>query len=249
MAHYSGSGGTDIGNMVLFWPDNLPDEADTLLADDPLEFAETMREEGRVIWFLCDADGDYSLSVYLDEEPPVILREFMGDEEHYPQLQVQGTGLFGGLEFLHKQDADLLEERPAMCSTLEIPPGVYQARVYRTQIPPNFSRQWLMQRLGPQGYRMLHWQQLLSKASLVGAVGVLFSFFFLSWPVWLTVLLIVVVTFLGAVLLARGAACQEAIVAIDEFTEKFPEYVVVLKSPLPEAAPNPEEGHLAMPVG
>ena len=30
------SGGTDGANIVLFWPDNLPDDADARLNDDPV---------------------------------------------------------------------------------------------------------------------------------------------------------------------------------------------------------------------
>ena len=249
MTQYSGSGGTDVANMVLFWPAHLPADAATQLAEQPLEFTETLREEGRVIWFLCDGDGSYHLTVYVDEQPPAQLREFLGDEEHYPQVQVQGKTLFCGLEFLHDSAKEAREERPEMCATLEIPEGVYQAKVYRTHLPPSFSRHWLMKRLGARRYRMLHWQHLLSKASMFGVFGVLLSFFFLTWPVRLGMIGVVVLTFLAAVYLARSEACQEAIEAIDEFSEEYPEYVVVLKSPTPEMLEEPESAELAMPVG
>ncbi|QDU77634.1 hypothetical protein Pan97_47060 [Bremerella volcania] len=249
MAHYTGSGGTDGGNMVMFWPENLPEEADTMLENDPFSFAETMREEGKIIWFLCDGEGDFSVSVYVDEEPPSDLRSFLEEEEHYPDVYVKGDTYFGGLEYMYREHNPLLEEFPNMCGNLEIPDGIYQGNVYRTNIPPAFSRTWLMQRMGTSRYRVLHWQQLLSKAAMLGVVGVLFAFFFLVWYIWLAAVGAVVLTFLAAVLLARSESCREAIVAIDEFTQQFPEYVVLLTSQPPEAALEPENEELAMPVG
>lgn len=249
MAQYNGNGGTDGGNMVMFWPENLPEEADTMLENDPLSFAETMREEGKIIWFLCDGDGDFSVSVFVDEEPPADLKGFLEEEEHYPDVYVKGDTYFGGLEYMYREDDALLEEFPQMCGNLKIPNGVYQGNVYRTNIPPAFSRTWLMQRMGTRQYRVLHWQQLLSKAAMLGAVGVLFAFFFLVWYVWLATVGMVALTFAAAVLLARSESCREAIVAIDEFTEKFPEYVVVLSSQPPEATLDPENDELALPVG
>lgn len=249
MAQYSGSGGTDGANMVMFWPANLPEEADTMLVNDPLSFAETMREEGRVLWFPCDGDGDFSVSVYVDEDPPMQLNAFLGEEENYPDVHVKGLTYFGGLEYMYREQNPLHEEFPHMCGHLRIPDGLYQGNVYRTDIPPAFSRQWLMQRLGPGRYRVLHWQQLLTKASMLGGIGVLFAFFFLKIFVWLAVIGVVALTFVAAVLLSRSESCREAIVAIDEFTEKFPEYVVVLTSQPPEGMTEPETAELAMPVG
>ncbi|GAA4433825.1 phage holin family protein [Bremerella cremea] len=249
MTQYSGNGGTDGANMVMFWPENLPEEADTMLRNDPISFVDTMREEGRVIWFYCDGDGQYAVTVFLDEDPPGELRKFMVDEEVYPDVRVQGTTYFGGLEYMYQEDDGMIQEFPGMCNTIDLPEGTYQGAVYRTDIPAAFSRQWLMQRMGTSRYRILHWQQLLSKAAVFGAVGVLFAFFFLVWYVWLVSVGAVALTFVAAVLLARSESCREAIVAIDEFTETFPEYVVVLSSQSPASLEEPESEQLAMPVG
>ena len=56
------SGGTDAGNIVLFWPDNLPDDADAALRDDPITLVENLRNEGKLIWFFAmEATGDTRL--------------------------------------------------------------------------------------------------------------------------------------------------------------------------------------------
>lgn len=44
------SGGTDVANIVLFWPVNLPEDADAALNDDPISLIERMRGEGKLIW-------------------------------------------------------------------------------------------------------------------------------------------------------------------------------------------------------
>ncbi|RCS56159.1 hypothetical protein DTL42_00070 [Bremerella cremea] len=249
MTHYSGSGGTEGGNMVLYWPENLPENAETLLEEDPVTFLDKMAEEGRIIWFLNDGDGQFTVSVYVDEIPPAPLKDFLGEEENYSDVHVKGPTFFGGLECVGEQEPQLSDEYEGLFTPMAIPEGTYHGTVYRTFIPPAFTRRWLIERLGKRRYRILHWQQLLSKASFLGIVACLFAFFFLQLPVWLLLVAIVAGSFVAAVLLARSEACREAIVAIDEFTQLYPEFVVVLSSTDGAESSDPEASQLAMPVG
>ncbi|MBI1248981.1 hypothetical protein GC197_14205 [bacterium] len=208
-----------------------------------------MRQEGRAIWFLCEGDGSFSVRVFVDEEPSAQLRPFLEDEEVYPDVFVKGETYFGGMEFMIPEDEEPASEVPGMCSKLDIPNGVYLGTIYRTKIPPAFSREWLRNRMGAGAYRVLHWQQLLSKATMMGVIGVLLASFFLQWFALLAAIILVGITFILAVLLSKSESCQAAIVAIDEFTEEFPEYVVVLSSHSADKDDAPDSTHLAMPVG
>lgn len=235
--------------MVMYWPRNLPENIDAMLEEDDGTFLDSMADEGRILIFADGANGQFSISAFLDEEPPAQLREFLGDEEIYPDVLVKGATVFSGSECLGEQDLESNDEFQGMFSQLAIPEGMYQATVYRTTIPPAFSRRWLMERLGMGRYRILHWQQLLSRATMLGIVGSLFAFFFLALPVWLILVAVVALSFVVSVLLARSEACQEAIVAIDEFTELYPEFVVVLSSLAPEGTFEPDSVEVGMPVG
>lgn len=235
--------------MVMFWPRNLPENIDSKLEEDDGTYLDSMADEGRILIFADGANGQFSVSAFLDEEPPAQLKEFLGDEEIYPDVLVKGSTIFSGSECLGEQDLNANDEFQGMFSRLKIPEGMYQAIIYRTTIPPAFSRRWLMDRLGTSRYRILHWQQLLSRATMLGIIGSLLAFFFLALPVWLILVAVVALSFVASVLLARSEACQEAIVAIDEFTELYPEFVVVFSSLAPEGSYDPDSVEVGMPVG
>ena len=53
-------GGTDAASIGLFWPENLPDGADAVLWSNHLALVEELRDQGKLLSFPCDADGDNS---------------------------------------------------------------------------------------------------------------------------------------------------------------------------------------------
>src|SRR5581483_9816022 len=119
------TGGTDGASIVLFWPENLPEDADTILQDDPVSLIERMRDEGKLVWFPCEGDGTYTLAIYVRTELPAELQSVLKDEEKYPHLAVRGVGYFGGMEYVFKRDSSFLDKYPHMCEKVEIPPGEY----------------------------------------------------------------------------------------------------------------------------
>ena len=133
-------GGTDCGNIVLFWPDNLPDDADIKQRKGDIEAFDQLQEEGKMIWFLAEGDGGFNVSIFIDEAVPDYLREFCGDEDHYPILLANGDAFFGGMEFLTKTNLDNLQQHPYMCEKVEIPEGKYKAWVYRTNVSSTFEK-------------------------------------------------------------------------------------------------------------
>ena len=58
------SGGTDAANIVLFWPDNLPDDADATLKGDPVDLVDQLQKDGKLVWFPCLSDGGYTVATW-----------------------------------------------------------------------------------------------------------------------------------------------------------------------------------------
>src|SRR5207237_9307150 len=92
------SGGTDGTTMLLSWPDNLPDDGDRLLRDDPIDLLEKLDAEGKLIYFPCAGDGHYRLSVYVGEEVPGELAAMCREHKRFARLVAAGEGYFGGGE-------------------------------------------------------------------------------------------------------------------------------------------------------
>ncbi len=122
------SGGTDGANKVLFWPENLPEGADEVLRNDPVGLIERLRDEGKLIWFLCDGDGGYSVAVFVGSPAPDRLLSLCKDEENSPRLVVCGDGYFGGMEYMFKNEGSLLNWTVGMIEKMQIPEGTYSAR-------------------------------------------------------------------------------------------------------------------------
>src|SRR5436190_23377729 len=125
------SGGTDGANIVLFWPDNLPDDADELLTQDSVALVENLRDQGKLIWFPCDGDGRYAVAVFLAMDVPDDLIVHCKEEVKIPSLIVRGPGYFGGMEYMFKHDSSFRDKYPGMCEQVNIPDGTYSARVWR----------------------------------------------------------------------------------------------------------------------
>lgn len=98
------SGGTDGASIVLFWPDNLPDDADAAINDDPVSLIERLQTKGKLIWFPCGADGGYTVAVYVRADLPPELAPHCKEVDRIASLVVRGNGCFGGMEYVFKHD-------------------------------------------------------------------------------------------------------------------------------------------------
>ncbi len=222
------SGGTDGANIVLFWPDNMPDDADQRLQDDPIELVESLRDEGKLIWFPCDGDGRYSASMYVQTSIADELSAFCKDGEHYPKLEVNGDGYFGGMEYMFKTDRSFLDRYPHMCEQVAIPNGSYAATVYFTDLPESHHQKWLVDQVGHRSMRLWMLQRGLVALSVSSVFSLLGSSFFLSWTAWMWAAGLTIACIASAVGLAKSEACKAVAAAKTEYERAFPAYVVHL---------------------
>lgn len=223
------SGGTDGANIVLFWPDNMPADADVALKIDPLAFVEKLRNEGKLIWFPCVADGGYTVAIYVRSEVPDDLIVLCMDEEQIPTLEVRGVGYFGGMEYMFKHDSSFLEKYPSMCEQIEIPNGSYSASVYRTEIPETLYDSWITRQAGTGPKRLWDIHGNIAACAVASVFLSLIAISFVTWTVWFY-LLAVASTFLFVSMALSQTEWYKAVArANDAFGKAYPSYVVHLK--------------------
>jgi hypothetical protein len=221
-------GGTDAANMALFWPDNLPEDADEMLKADAYSLVETMHNEGKLIQFPCDSDGGYTAAVFVKEEIPADLAAFCKEEEKFPSLKVQGAGYFGGLEYLFKYDSRHFDKYPKMCEKMEIPEGVYSATIYQTDLPDDFYETKLAEQTDRGDRRIWNRQQRCLGFSAAGVVATLIALAF-PWIVAASSFAITTVFVVMAFALSRTDAYKRITQMKDELERSYPDYVVRLE--------------------
>lgn len=222
-------GGTDGANMVLFWPDNLPDDADLILQDDPTTLVDQLRNDGKLIWFVCEGDGDYSVAVYLHIPIPEHLAAMCKDEERYPKLVVKGDGYFGGMEYLFKREASLRKKYPGMCEKITIPDGTYAATVYRTIVSERLRTAWLLEHAGRLAKWMSDIQGVILLCAAFSVLVSLLSLCVVSWVAWFYIVGVTVVLVAITFSLSRSRWCKAVAQAVLEFENEYPSYVVRLE--------------------
>jgi hypothetical protein len=226
---FTASGGTDAASIVLFWPDNLPDDADAQLASDPLDLIEKLREEARIILFPCDSDGGYTVAVYVNDDVPAELAIHCRNEQVIAQLLVRGEGYFGGIECMFKYDARFLKKHPAVGEKLSIPEGRYLARVYSTEIPEGLYEEWLMSQSGARAVRLCSLHRTIAACAVAGAAAALIALFRLGWQVGMVLLSIEAAIVIAALAMSRTTWYQSVARARIEFEKNYPAYVVSLE--------------------
>lgn len=223
-------GATDGANIVLFWPDNLPDDADAMLESDPITLAESLRDQGKFIWFLCDGDGEYTVAIFVRAVVPDDLMVHCCDEELIPTLVVSGVGYFGGMEYMFKHNSRFFNKNPTMCERVIIPEGTYSARVYRTAIPEGLYDLWLLSQVGPRAKWLWEMHNWIAAFAVFSVVASLVVFFWVPWIVWLCILCVPLTFVIGAVVMSRTEWYKRVAKANDAFAAKeYPSFVVHLE--------------------
>jgi hypothetical protein len=221
-------GGTDGANVVLFWPDNLPDDADATLADDPIPLVETLKQDGKLIWFPCEGDGFYSVTIYVRTDVPPDVRAVCRHADDYPAVVVRGDGYFGGAEYMFKRDATMRDRCAGMTGRVRIPAGTYAAAVYRTEPPAALQDTWMRDRVGAGAVRLAKARTVAAAGAVV--CGVLAVLGAILMPVLLTLSLLAACVVLGlaAFGLSRTRSYRAVGAATEEFEALYPSYVVHL---------------------
>lgn len=228
-------GGTDGGSVVLFWPDNLPEDADAALESDPIELIERLQREGKLIWFRGDGDGDNSVSVYVRSPLPESLARICREEEKIPRLLVKGDGYFGGIEYIFKRDSRRAKGYPHMIEKIVIPEGAYSASVYQADITDHLHASWIAHRVGVRVRRLWRLHSSIAVLSVVGVLCTVITLFFVSWPVWFAISGATGLLLIAAIGISKTSAYRAMVQANDEFVQEFPTYVVVLDDVIPHS--------------
>jgi hypothetical protein len=222
------SGGTDGANIVLFWPDQLPDNFDDEFQDDAIALVEALRNDGTLIWFPCDGDGFYTVAIFVRAPVPDDLLAACTEEEHVSSLSVRGEGFFGGMEYMFKSDRALLDKYPGMCEQVTIPDGTYTARIYSTNIANGVYEAWLVKHAGRTAKRMWDLHGYVIGMSVIAFIASLVCLFVLSWTSWFYVVALAVALAMTAIGMSRTEGHKAVRKVRDAYEKAYPSYVVHL---------------------
>ena len=222
------TGGTDGANIVLYWPDHLPDDADARLKDDPVELLEQLERDGKLLGFPCDGDGGYSLAVFVGEAPPAELMRYCREAKRYERLVVAGDGYFGGAEYVCKHDSAFREKHPHMSTSIAIPPGTYRATVYEVELPDELEADWIRDHAGPAAVRLSTMMGILLGGVVVCTIAALVGLKVMSWTAWFCAVAAGMALAAAAWAVSRTAGYGAVAAARSEFERAYPAYVVQL---------------------
>ena len=222
-------GGTDGATIVLFWPDNLPDDADRLLQEGPVELMERLDAEGKLVQFPCDGDGHYALAVIIGEELSPDLAAVAKEHKRYPALVAAGDGYFGGGEYCFKRDDALLRRYPHQAGKLPIPAGTYAATVYQTEVGDDVYAKWSVGRVGPAARRVERLRNVLVAAACAAVLATLVGLCAFPWVVKGITAGVAVGLVAAAAVVGRTESYKAVAAARDEFERLYPDYVLHLK--------------------
>lgn len=221
-------GGTDGASMVLFWPANLPDNADEILEDDPSELIEQQAAASKLIAFPCDSDGMYRVSIYVRTSIPENTLSSYQKAETVPALVVSGDGYFGGAEYMFKRNAAFLRQYAFMMEKVEIPNGTYNAAVYTMNAQDGLKDAWISERAGKGAKRARDIQGVFSVLGCLSVIATVFGFFIWGFTKGMYVICATVAMALVPILIGESKSGKKAAQAARDFDIDFPKYLVAL---------------------
>lgn len=232
-------GGTTSGSLVLFWPEQLPADFDERFDAESAELLAQLQAEGKLLWlpldptgslFLpSDADGDYALGLYLQEPIPDELQSYCTLEAKCDALHVAGEGWFSGVEFLFRDDRSAAAKHPRRCTPLQIPPGVYSAEVFATDIPDEVYETWLRDQAGSSAQRWWWIQTWIASAGVVTLLVFVVCLFFATRQAVYISLGVSSFFLCIAWLMSRTPGYQRVQQARRDYQQTYPDYVVRLR--------------------
>ncbi len=228
--HQSLEGATDAANMLLFWPDLLPEDGDGRLHSDPIGLIEELRAENKLIWFLCEGDGSYRLSIYLNEEIPDHLRGVERAEEYTFTLRSQGIAFFGGMECVFKKDGQFLKKHPGMGTSVSIPDGSYEATVLCLLPSEDDRRDWIIAQASSAALRSWDTHKGAVVLCVAGFIATLIAVCVSRWQTWSVFAGVEAFLIAIAFAMTRMPRYRLAKKANDEYAVAFPAYVLKLKT-------------------
>jgi hypothetical protein len=166
-------------------------------------------------------------AIFVQGNVPEKLMAICVDEERYPALIVHGDGYFGGAEYMFKNDQTMLNGYPRMMEKVEVPEGTYSARVYRVAHLEGICESWTRERFGVQVMRLTKLHSVLTACSVIGAIGLVVSFVFVTWTEWLHFVGGTIGCAVTTLALRYTEGFRAMAGAWNEFRQEYPDYVVL----------------------
>ena len=225
-------GGTDIATMVIYWPELISPEMRRKYQHDPGDLAAELRAKGSLIEFPCDADGHYSVSVFVNENPPANFAPLAGEEKVFQRVTAQGPAFFNGAEYIlpEKTDDNESDGAPDSESALAIPDGAYTGRVYRLETSEEHRWEWLKSRVGEATLKRKQRHESIASYAAVLILAAIITAFFTSWMIWGPIAALAIVPVAVVRKLGSDPAFEKIKAAEAEYAATFPAYVVELRS-------------------
>lgn len=222
--------GTDAAGLCLYDPAALPDEFDRLCAQDLHAALECAQDDGRLIFANTGSDGAFLLHLYVDEPLPEAIARYAVEPLDCELAVPSGQLVFCGSEYAHKHETPATKKHPHMLerTRLEVPPGQYRVRLFRTEYPDDIHEARLKATVPGSAERVFRTVNALIAASIV---GVLAGLLLLATPVrgwlwWYAPILVVLVLVTSGLRRSRGF--QQAQARWDSIQRELPSIVAQL---------------------
>lgn len=227
-----GEAGTDGAMVALFDPEALPEDFDRRYEEEPVELLERLQSEGRLFWTETGADGAFLLHLYLDEPVPGSLAPYCRDPVELPAFQAPGGALwFSGAEYVFHRDDAQMRKYPHMGTRMEIPAGVYHARLLRVEYPEDHVEERVKQAVGARGRRLVESVGCLAGTALALTLGACLAMFASRFSFWSLLLgAAAVLAWIGIIAFVRSSAYRAAREQSTAIQRDFPLMVAEFRS-------------------
>ena len=228
----SATGSTEIGFLVLFWPELLPadfDERDLSHPDELANCIDGLQAEGKLIWFPDVPNGEHTVGLFVDEAPREELLNYCTLSTKIESLQVAGEGWFGGLEAIFKIDRSYLDRHPRKCSGVQVPPGEYFAEVFMTEVPDSVYEDWIQTEAGFSAQRWWWVQTWFASLGVVAAMVCVVCLFVATQELTLAAFAGSAILLFIAWLMSLTPGYQRVQQARREYAAAYPKFVVHLR--------------------
>jgi hypothetical protein len=226
---FHASGGTHFGDLVLFWPEQLPTDFDELFAEDADDLIEQLRDAGKLLLLPSATNGEFHLALFVNEPIPQELENYCTLAAKHETLQVTGDGYFCGIEFMFRHDRSLLDKQPRMGTAVQVPAGTYFAEVFATDVPDDVYENWLREQAG-EGAQRLWWVQTWFASVGIVALMVCVGCLFVGTRNAVIATAVVAAGLLAvAWLMAKTASYERVQQARREYVKNYPHYVIRLR--------------------
>lgn len=223
--------GTGAAGVVMFDPAALPDDFDAALRSDPISQFNRLQEAGRLCWINTEADGGYTLGVYVSDRLPDKLQLHAKSLRTFSRFPVPGGRLFfTGIEFAFQTDDAALRKYPSMGESAEIAAGEHRAEVFDFEYPDDFYESLLREALPPAEFRTHRLMNTLAPIGCLSLLALLISLAVLPWRVWaVTALPCGLILIALPLILSRTAAYRRADQVWKDIQKQYPDFGILLQ--------------------